>query len=381
MSPVSTRSTATRSASVRRRHRRARDQRPLGQPPRPKRPARRRHRGRRPPGRHPWPRDRGRRVRRHRLLLRRARRRQLSDQHAHDAAQQPDAEIRCDTGPSAGAALARTSSPRASRPARPTTSPTPSASTRCRRRSNWPAGRRRAASRSRSPNEAGAMTGAGCRKRSPQTARLGRLGGRPHHHRARRNSRGPATTTSDSTPSTAISTTPTSRCCCAGWSTFRSPPRCGCPRPTPRRSAGCSTPAPTPSSSRWSNPPNRPPRPWPRRDTHPRVCAASGRCGRVSATTRRPGISGERVRDGRDRARARRARRDLRGARAFGHLRRARRPGDLDGPSARSRHRRTRWCWMRWPHPRHSVRGRTGHRNPRRRRRDRTCHGADWVFG
>ena len=42
------------------------------------------------------PRDRGGRVRRHGLLLRGRRRRQLSDQHAHDAAQQPDAEIRCD---------------------------------------------------------------------------------------------------------------------------------------------------------------------------------------------------------------------------------------------------------------------------------------------
>ena len=79
----------------------------------------------------------------------------------------------------------------------------------------------------------------------------------------------PDTTTSDSMCSTAISTTPTSRCCCAGSNTSRSPPRCGCRRRTPPRSAGCSTRAPTPCSSRWSNPPNRPPKRLPPRGMRP----------------------------------------------------------------------------------------------------------------
>ena len=81
---------------VRRRHLRAGHQRPVGQSAGSRGPAGHRDRSRRPSGRDPQPRDRGHRSRWHRLLLRRRRRRQLSDQHAHHAAQQPDTEIRCD---------------------------------------------------------------------------------------------------------------------------------------------------------------------------------------------------------------------------------------------------------------------------------------------
>ena len=59
----------------------------------------------------------------------------LSDQHAHHAAQQPDPEIRCDTGAAAGARRGVAFAARASRPAAANTSPTRSGSTTCRRRS------------------------------------------------------------------------------------------------------------------------------------------------------------------------------------------------------------------------------------------------------
>jgi Alcohol dehydrogenase GroES-like domain len=72
-------------------------QRPLGQPPRPRRSPGRCDRNRRPSGGHAESRDRSRRARRHGVLLRRARRRQLPDQHAHHAASQPDIEIGCGT--------------------------------------------------------------------------------------------------------------------------------------------------------------------------------------------------------------------------------------------------------------------------------------------
>ena len=108
---------AALGAGVRGGHRGARHQRPLGPPSRRRRQARRRHRGGRPSGGDAGPRHRGRGLRRHGVLLRGARRRHLPDQHAHDAAQQPDAEIRCDAGSSAGAGRGRRVRPRASRPA------------------------------------------------------------------------------------------------------------------------------------------------------------------------------------------------------------------------------------------------------------------------
>ena len=115
-SPVSTRSTAT---SVGKEFGvdtdRARHQRPLGESPGAERPARRRDRGRRPPGRDARPRHRRRGAGRHGALLRSARRRQLSDQHARHAAQQPDAEVGCDAGSAASPRCSPTSSPRAIR--------------------------------------------------------------------------------------------------------------------------------------------------------------------------------------------------------------------------------------------------------------------------
>ena len=81
--------------AIRHRHLCAGHQRPLGQPPRSRRPAGRRDRSRRSPGGDAQPCDRSRGPRRHGVLLRRPRRRQLSDQHAHHAAAQPDPEIRC----------------------------------------------------------------------------------------------------------------------------------------------------------------------------------------------------------------------------------------------------------------------------------------------
>ena len=268
-----------------------------------------------------------------------------------DAAQQPDAEIRCDARPAAGAAVRRRVRPRASRAADRTISPTPSASTTCSRRSNWPAGRRRSASRSRSSNDSEQA----CRMPLPPGARLGRMGGRPDRSSGPRSSPRPATTTSDSTSSTAISTTPTSRCCCAGWSTSRSPPRCGCrpriPRPIGRvLDAGADAviiamvesaeqAAAAVAATRYA--------PAGVRSFGPLRASLGHDPAALEA-------QGERVRDGRDRAGSCGTRRDLRGAGAVGYLRRPCRPGDLAGvrpgrgmdrpPSA------TRWRASRPPH-------------------------------
>ena len=103
--------------------------------------ARHRDRGGRTPGRDAGPRRRGRGVRRHGVLLRRARRRLLPDQHAHDAAQQPDAEIRCDAGPRGASSPRPTTFAREHPDLLPAISPTPSPSTTCRPRSSWHAGR------------------------------------------------------------------------------------------------------------------------------------------------------------------------------------------------------------------------------------------------
>ena len=210
------------------------------------------------------------------------------------------------------------------------TSPTPSASTRCRPRSNWPADRFRSASRSRSSDERRRADCSSPRREGPD---LGRLGDRARPSSVRRNSPRPATTTSDSTRSTAISTTPTSRCMLRrlehvpdrhrGAAAHR---RSGTDRPGARRRRRRrhhrdDRIGRTGGRARSPPPAIRPP-----------ACAASGRCGPASATTP-PALESrvERVRDDRNRAAACRRRRDLRGARADRRLRRAGRSGDLDG--------------------------------------------------
>ena len=106
----------------------------------PGRPARHRHRGRRPPGRHPRSRRRGHGAGRHSLLLRGARRRQLPDQHAHHAAQQPDAEIRRDARPAASSRCRQRIRRRSSRAARRLRHPHLRHRRGADRRSTWPAG-------------------------------------------------------------------------------------------------------------------------------------------------------------------------------------------------------------------------------------------------
>ena len=205
----------------------------------------------------------------------------------------------------------------------------------------------------------------------------------PDHHRPRGVRRRPATTTSDSTSSTAISTTPTSRCCCAGSSTSRSPPRCGCRRPTPRPSAGCSTRVPTRSSSPWSNRRNRRPPRWPRPATRLPGCAASGRCGPASASIPAAHEARTSVFAMIETARGTcGTRRDLRRAGAVRRLRRPGGPGDLAGHEARRSVDRTRTVLDAMARIQDcGIGGRPGRRHPRQRGQARKGHGRDWAFG
>ena len=210
---------------------------------------------------------------------------------------------------------------------------------------------------------------------------MGRMGGRPDDHRSRGVRQRRVRLCRIRRAARLSRTTPTSRCCCAGWSTYPSPPRCGCRRPIPPRSAESWTPAPTRSSSRWSSRPNRRPPPSPPPAMRPQAVRSFGplraSLGHDPATLEARVSVFAMV----ETARGLSALDEICAVPGLdGRLRRARGPRDLAGVAWPTRGRIRPSATRCHECDRRLGRG-AGDRHPRRQRKRRKGHGANWASG